>query len=620
MSGIAGIFALDTPKPVSEQRLAAMIRALAHRGPEGRSLWTAPGVGLAHAQLTTDDPLAPAQPLASTDGRRVLVLDGEIRNSRDLRRQLEVNGHVFQGVGDAELVLAAYERWGPACLEQFAGGFALALYDGHARHLLIARDPAGAKPLHYAVLPDRTLIFASELRALMAHPAMRMQVEPTALADYFAFGFVPDDNCFVRGVRKLMAGHALLLEHGGGDPVPLLYRDAFAAPQRREAPAVLADELLALLGEVVRPAGAGDVPCAAIMAGDLESSTIVALLAESSRQPVRTCALPSVGNGGGDARRIEAVARQFATDHRAAAPAPEALPLADLAGMFDEPFYDPATAATLQVAALARERVTVALVGEGGDEVFGSADRYGPFIAAERIRRLAPLSFRQPLFATLGRLSAASRRGSAIAAMGLSSEEAFAASACQASSAERERLFAPGFRQLLDGYRPEDRYVRAMASAPAQTPLDRAQYADLRITVPGRILTRLDRVGMALGLELRAPLLDHRVLAFAAALPPALRLRGGEGKRLLRRAVSGHVPPLLLLPRARDDSAPVAGAAMAGRFPALAETGWFDMRAVAGIVESNGGRTASNPWTVHQLALLDRMLASIGIGAVRLAG
>jgi asparagine synthase (glutamine-hydrolysing) len=620
MSGIAGIFALDTPKPVSEQRLAAMIGAIGHRGPEGSALWSAPGVGLAHCRLTTSDPLAPGQPLCSADGRLVVVIDGEINNFRQLRRQLEIDGQVFTGTGDAEVVLAAYDRWGAACVEHFAGGFALALYDARERRLLVVRDPVGCKPLHYALLPDGTLIFASELRGLMAHPAMRMEVQPTAIADYFALGFVPDDNCFVRGVRKLAAGHALLLEHGGSATEPLLYSDPGAVSRRRGTAGALADELLALLGEVVRPAASADAPLAAIMTGDVESSAIVALLAQESRQPVRTCALPPAGNGGTDARFIEAVARQFATDHRAATAAPAALAIGDLAGMFDEPFADPATPASLQVAALARERVTVALVGEGGDEVFGGSDRYGALVAGERLRRLAPISVRQPLFATLARISPESRRGVGIAAIGLSTEQAFAADVCVTTPAERARLFSPGFRHLLNGYRPEERYVRAMATAPAGDVLGRAQYADLKIAVPGRLLTRLDRVGMALGLEMRAPLLDHRIVSFAASLPPALRLRGGEGKRLLRRAIAGHLPPAILAPRAGGASPAAARTCGPPHLPALAETAWFDMRAVAALLGGERGVAPANPRVVDQLLLLDRTLAAAGIGPVSLAG
>ncbi len=615
MSGIAGIFALDTPKPVSEPRLAAMVGALAHRGPEGSAVWSAPGVGLAHCRLTTLDPLALAQPLASDDGRTQLVLDGEISNFRELRRQFEGEGRTFRGVGDAEVVIAAYERWGAACVEHFAGGFAFALYDGRTRRLLVARDPVGCKPLHYAVLADRTLIFSSELKGLLAHPAMRAEVEPTAIADYLALGYVPDDNCFIRGVRKLPAGHALLLEHGGGAPRPLLYRDPAAVERRRGATAALAEELLFRLGEIVRPAAAADIPLAAITSGDIESAAIVALMAESSRQSVRTCALPPAGNGA-DARLIEAVVRQFATDHRAATPAPDALPLDELSDIFDEPFADAEAGASLQVAALARERVTVALVGEGGDEVFGGAGRYGALLAGEPVRKIAPLSVRQPFFSTLGRLLSTSRRGQGIAALGLGTDQAYAAQQMVTTPATRARLFSQGFARLIGDYRPEERFVRAMAAAPAQDALSRAQYADLKIAVPGRLLTRLDRVGMALGLEMRAPLLDHRLVSFAASLPPGLRLRGGEGKRLFRRAVSAHLPPALLTPRGRGAPPPALPTPNgAPRLPALAATGWFDMRGIENGVDMSGDARIA-----HLLVLLDRRLVGLGIGAVRLAG
>jgi asparagine synthase (glutamine-hydrolysing) len=632
MCGIAGLFHPEVPKPVDPARVRAMADVLAHRGPDGSGVWTAPGVGLGHRRLSIIDLAGGAQPMLSDGGRLALTYNGEIYNFREVRAELEAKGHAFRTDSDTEVILAAWAEWGPSCLSRFNGMFAFALYDAEEDALFLARDRLGVKPLYLATLPDGALIFASELKGLLAHPLLRREVSAEAVEDFLALGYVPDDACIVAGVTKLPAGHHLLVRRGRPVPAPARWWDIDFSSPSRASEAELEEELLARLREAVRSRLVADVPLGAFLSGGVDSSAVVALMAEASRGAVETCSIGFTEAGHDESGWARKVAERFAASHRSRIVDSDDFGLAGaIAAMFDEPFADASALSTYRVSELAREKVKVALSGDGADEAFAGYRRYRLFAAEEKVRDLLPGGARS-LLGALGAVypkldwaPQVLRAKTTLEALGRPAEEAYALAVGVTPPLARERLYTPLLRQSLGGYRAERRYVEAMRSAPADDALSRAQYADLKIWLPGDILTKVDRTSMAVGLEAREPLLDHRLVEFAARLPARLRLRGGTGKYLMKRALRGHLPPEILHRRKQGFVTPVsawfrgplaAQAAALARSPALAELGWLDPAAIARRAEAHRSGRSDHGRLLWQLLMLDHSLQRVfGLGA-----
>ena len=634
MCGIAGLFHPDVPKPVDPARVAAMTEVLAHRGPDGSGIWTAPGIGLGHRRLSIIDLSdAAAQPMLTPDRRLVITFNGEIYNFREVREELEAKGHGFRTESDTEVILAAWRQWGPDCLQRLNGMFAFALYDADAESLFLARDRLGVKPLFYAELGDGALIFASELKGLLAHPRLRRIPDPRAVEDYLAFGYVPDDSAIVEGVRKLPAGHYLLVRRGRAVPAPICWWDVdftnpTAAPRK-----ALEEEMVERLRAAVRSRMVADVPLGAFLSGGVDSSAVVAFMAEASRGAVETCSIGFDEADHDETHHAAAVARLFATHHRARTVAAADFSLIDtLVDAFDEPFADASALATYQVSALAVEKVKVALSGDGADEAFAGYRRYRMFMAEERVRRLLPPPLERA-FGALGevypKLDWAPRflrAKTTLQALGRAGAEAYAYAVGVTPPAIRSMIYSRTFTSSLQKHVAEERYVRAMCEAPAADPLSRAQYADLKIWLPGDILTKVDRASMAVSLEAREPLLDHRLVEFAARLPARMRLRGGVGKWLMKQALVGRLPGEILhrpkmgfvTPVGAWFRGPLAGEAAAiAHGSALAETGWFDAGAIARLAEDHRRGRADHGRLLWQLLMLDKSLQRLfGLGAV----
>jgi asparagine synthase (glutamine-hydrolysing) len=631
MCGIAGIFHVSVPKPVDPARVKAMADALAHRGPDGSGVWTGPGVGFGHRRLSIIDLEGGAQPMLSADGALALNYNGEIYNYREVKAELEALGHGFRTDSDTEVILAGWRQWGPDCLSRFNGMFAFALYDRGSDSLFLARDRLGVKPLHLAELSDGALVFASELKGLLAHPLLRRSPSPQAIEDYFALGYVPDDACIVAGVRKLPAGHYLLIRRGGGVPEPVRWWDVDFGSPSRASTADLEEELVEHLRRAVRSRMVADVPLGAFLSGGVDSSAVVAFMAEASRAAVETCSIGFDEADHDETRFARIVAERFATSHRSRTVAADDFGLIDtLAAAFDEPFADASALATYRVCELAREKVKVALSGDGADEAFAGYRRYRFFSAEEKVRRLIPAQARG-LFGMAGALYPKMdwapqrlRAKTTLQALGRSGEEAYADAVGVTSQAIRSKIYTPDFARLLQGHRAEDRYVKAMREAPASDSLSRAQYADLKIWLPGDILTKVDRTSMAVSLEAREPLLDHRLVEFAARVPARLRLKGGAGKWLMKKALGRYLPDEILNRRKMGFVTPISAwfrgpladeAAAVARSPALAELGWFDGGAIAKLAEDHRSGKAEHGRLLWQLLMLEKSLQSVfGLG------
>jgi asparagine synthase (glutamine-hydrolysing) len=631
MCGIAGIFHLETAKPVEPARIERMCDAIAHRGPDGQGIWTAPGVGLGHRRLSIIDVAGSPQPMASPDGRAMLIFNGEIYNYRELRQELRASGATFRTDGDSEVILAAWQKWGPECVSRLHGMFAFAIYDMAERTLFLARDRLGVKPLFLAPLSDGSLAFASELKALIAHPLLRREVDPLAIEDYLTWGYVPDTRSILKGVSKLPAGHSLLLRCGKPMPVPRQWWDVSFAERRRGKVEDLEAELLHYLREAVTSRMVADVPLGAFLSGGVDSSSVVALMAEASASPVKTCSIGFDVAALDESAYARQVAERFHTDHQARLVSPDDFQAVDtLAGMFDEPFADASALPTWRVCQLARETVTVALSGDGADEAFAGYRRHLFQHGEDRLRSVLPAALRGPVFGSLGAVYPKAdwaprplRAKTTLLSLAGDSAQGYARAIGVTPAEGRETLYSAEFKRLRGDYRAETLVTDLMRDAPARSGLDRAQYADLKVWLPGDILTKVDRASMAVGLEAREPLLDHRLIEFAATLPESVRLRGKQGKWLMKRTMRRYLPDDILYRQKQGFVTPIASwfrgplAAAAreiGTSAALARTGWFDTRRLTALADDHCSGTVDNSRILWQLLMLDRSLVHLGIG------
>jgi asparagine synthase (glutamine-hydrolysing) len=621
MCGIAGIFHPGTPKPVEPARIAAMIAAQAHRGPDGDGIWTAPGVGLGHRRLSIIDLAGSPQPMLA--GALTVTYNGEIYNFAELRAELQRKGARFVTQGDTEVLLHGWRAWGPALLDRLNGMFAFGLHDADTGSLFLARDRMGVKPLHYVELSDGSLAFASELKGLLAHPLLRRVPDVTAVDDFLAYGYVPDDACIVAGVKKLPAGTFLHVRRWQGVPRPKRWWDVSFADRSAGSAKALGEELLSRLRDGVRSRMVADVPLGAFLSGGVDSSAVVALMAEASKAAVRTCTIGFDEAGHDERAHAAIVAQRFATDHHVQVVRPDDFGLIDtLVHHFDEPFADGSALATYQVAALARQSVTVALSGDGADEALAGYRRYRFHVAEERVRGLLPARWRTAAFGTLGRYYPKAdwaprplRAKATLLALGTDGDEAYARAVGVTTPGVRARLLSTQARAALQGHRAEDRYIAAMRAAPARDALDRAQYADIKIWLPGDILTKVDRTSMAVGLEAREPLLDHRLIEFCATLPASMRLHRGQGKWLMKRSLERYLPKDILYrpkmgfvtPISAWFRGPLAAEAEAlARSRTLVDSGWLDMKTVATLAAEHRSGRADHGRTLWQLLMLDR--------------
>ncbi|MEL7689788.1 XrtA/PEP-CTERM system amidotransferase [Citromicrobium bathyomarinum] len=623
MCGIAGLLTHDPGAPIDLSVLTRMRDAMHHRGPDGAGIWSDDGVGLAHRRLSIIDVEGSPQPMHSADGRAVITFNGEIYNYRELRGELAALGYRFRTQGDTEVILAAWRQWGTDCLQRFNGMFAFAIYDRATRSLFLARDRFGVKPLFTATLRDGTFAFASELKGLLANPAVDRKIDPLAIEDYFAWGYVPDHRSILAGVEKLPAGHYRIVEHGKGPSSPVGWYDVSFDQQHRMPEADEGEAIRALLNDAVGSRMVSDVPIGAFLSGGVDSSTVVALMAKQADRPITTCSIGFDVAELDETEHARLIAGKFGTRHHERIVDPGMFDRIDaIAAMFDEPFADASALPTAEVCALARQHATVALSGDGADEAFAGYRRHVFHAAEQGARDLLPAPVRRALFGPLAALYPKAdwaprplRAKSTFQALAMSGEEAYAHALCVMPPTARDAIFSSRMTRDLGGYRAEQPLIDLMRSAPARRGLDRAQYADLKFWLPGDILTKVDRTSMAVSLEAREPLLDHRLVEFAAGLPQASRVRGTEGKVALKRSMEGLLPNDILYRRKQGFVLPIAhwfrtdlseAARAAARSETLLDTGWFDPKALSRLAEDHIAGRRDYARELWQLLMLER--------------
>ncbi len=634
MCGIAGLFDPAGSRPFAPALIGAMTRALAHRGPDGEGFHHGPGVALGHRRLSIIDIEGSPQPMLAADGQVAIVFNGEIYNFADIRAELERLGHRFHTQGDTEAILLGWLEWGEGVVHRLRGMFAFAIHDARTNTLFLARDRLGVKPLHWAQLPDGAIGFASEIKGLLAHPDLPRELDPTAVEEYFALGYVPDPRSLLAAVRKLPPAHTLTIQRGRPVPAPRRYWDVAFEPTIKGRVEDLAAELVERVRESVRLRMVADVPLGAFLSGGVDSSTVVAMMAGLSDQPVRTCTIGFDVAHLDETAYARRIAARYATDHRERLVSPDDFSALDtLVAAYDEPFADASALPTWRVCQLARETVTVALSGDGADEAFAGYRRHGLHMLEQRARDLLPDAVRRPLFGTLGRAwpkldwaPRPLRAKTTLLGIARTEAEAYFNSVAVTPDHVRAGLFSDSFRRQLQGHRAADLYRATMAAAPASDALGRAQYADLQHWLPGDILTKADRASMAVSLEAREPLLDHELVAWAAALPPDLRLRGMIGKWLLKKAMEPFVDHDLLYRPKMGFVTPIAQwlrgplheriASIARDGRAIA-TGWFAPGVWQRMVREHRSGVADHSRQLWQLLMLDASLGRLAAPAAQ---
>ncbi|HEV8441368.1 MAG TPA: asparagine synthase (glutamine-hydrolyzing) [Methylomirabilota bacterium] len=542
MCGIAGIVNFDG-RPVVAEELAAMCGALAHRGPDEDGFYVGPGVGLGMRRLSIIDLQTGRQPIRNEDGSVWVVFNGEIYNFKELREELEGRGHVFATATDTETIAHLYEDHGPRCVEKLRGMFAFALWDERRQQLLLARDRLGIKPLYFAELGGR-LLFASELKAILALGEIETRLDWSALSHLFAFLATPREASLIEGVRKLEPGQMLIASAERGVRLER-YWDVRFEPDYGRSEAYFVERLRELLEESVRLHLVSDVPLGAFLSGGVDSSSMVALMSRLVNEPIKTFSIGFTDEGYSELEHARLVSKRFGTEHHELVLEPDALGIVeDLAWYLDEPLGDPSAIPTYLVSRLAAESVTVVLSGDGGDELFAGYDKY-VVEGRERRYRFVP----RPLRKLAGRLPEVMPDGmrgrNFLRHLAFDGVDRYLDATTLFRLDEQSRLFAPEVAERLGGYDPWAAGRPWLTGAGGHW-LSALQYADLNGYLPLDILTKVDRMSMAHSIEARVPLLDHKVVEFAATIPPELQLKNGVTKYVFKEAMRGLLPASIL--------------------------------------------------------------------------
>jgi len=632
MCGITGIFDLRGKRSIDRALLTRMNESQYHRGPDEGGIHLAPGIGLGHRRLSIIDVATGQQPMFNEDGSVAVVFNGEIYNFRELIPELTSLGHVFHTRSDTEVIVHAWEAWGADCVRRFRGMFAFALWDERQQALFLARDRLGVKPLFYALLPDGHFLFGSELKSLLAHGALDTRIEPQAVEEYFALGYVPEPRTIFRAALKLPPATTLLARRGQPLRAPVEYWNVNFTLDSKLTAEQAQSELRERLTESVRLRLISEVPLGAFLSGGVDSSAVVATMAELSSDPVNTCSIAFADPAYDESAYALRVAERYGTRHFVDRVESDDFDLIDkLARLYDEPYADSSAMPTYRVCQLARRHVTVALSGDGGDESFGGYHRYRLHMMEERLRSALPLGLRRSVFGLLGRVYPKAdwaprplRGKTTFEAIARDSVEAYFHSISLLRDQDRRELYSNRFRAELAGYNAIEVFRRHAKHANHDDPLALIQYLDLKTYLVGDINTKIDRASMAHSLEVREPLMDHSLVEWLATLPSRFKLNHGEGKWLLKSAMEPMLPREILYRHKMGFAVPLAAwfrGPLRQRVrdvvlgEQLAGSGFFNIVTLRRLVDQHqsGARDHSAPlWT---LLMFDAFLRTSGVMA-----
>ena len=556
MCGISGIFSFNEHHVIDEQLLKNMNNAQAHRGPNDQGYHIGKGIGLGHRRLSIIDLAGGHQPIYNEDDTVSVVFNGEIFNHHEVEKELKDKGHVFKTNSDTETIVHAWEEWGVECVHHFRGMFAFIIWDDNKKELFVVRDRLGIKPLHYSLLTDGSVIFGSELKVLRQHPLCPNEISPEAIEDYLTFGYVPDPKTIFTNTYKLEAGHYLHLKQGKL-PVKLISKQYWDLPwQATEQLSAkeIESELIERLKDAVNVRMEAEVPLGSFLSGGVDSGAIVAMMSQLQDKAVTTCSIGFDVPEFNETDFAQLVAEQYKTNHNVETINHEDFDLIDkLIDIYDEPYSDSSALPTYRVCELARKHVTVALSGDGGDELFCGYSRYNLGYSMWSKLSMLPASVR-PLVAWLCRVAPGER----IDVMQRLLPERYRVSSLADRLPKLAEVLAHSsgdqfYKTLVSHNKHPSGLVlgscepKTILDASGDIPdfgdlRDRMMYLDTLSYLPGDILTKVDRASMAVSLEARVPLLDHRLVEYAWSLPLEMKIKNGQGKWPLRQVLYNYVP------------------------------------------------------------------------------
>ncbi len=634
MCGISGIFDLEGRRDIDRELLRRMNDRLTHRGPDGSGYHHEPGLGFGHRRLSIIDLEGGVQPMFNADESVVVTFNGEIYEFAELMGELRSAGYRFKTRCDTECLVHAWDEWQESSLDRLQGMFAYAIWDRNRERLFLARDRFGKKPLYYTRTTDGYLAFASELKALLVHPKVDRTIDPTAVEDYMTFGYVPDPKTIFKHVHKLPPAHYLSVErrsvqNGASLPAPREYwKVRFDADHTAVDERELTAEINRRLSEATARRMIADVPLGAFLSGGVDSSAIVSAMSALSDQPVTTCSISFGDPAYNESAYAERLAEQLGTNHRVEQVDTDDFALLDrITEIYDEPFADSSAIPTYRVCELARKHVTVALSGDGGDEVFAGYRRYRWHMNEEKVRSRLPAFLRRNLFGALGAVYPKMdwaprifRAKSTLEAIGRDSLAAYLHSVSILPNDLHGKLFSDSFKRELQGYSAEEVFRRVIADCDTDDPLSMIQYLDMKTYLPGDILTKVDRASMAHSLEVRVPLLDAEFANWVGGIPSSLKLKGGEGKYIFKKALEGNVPDDILYRDKMGFAVPLASwfrgplkdtveRRLLG--PAMRDSGIFDVDYIATLLKQHGSGARDHSPPIWALLVFEGFYRSL---------
>jgi asparagine synthase (glutamine-hydrolysing) len=552
MCGIAGFIEKENDSRAAERAalLERMCRVIEHRGPDEQGTAVRGRAALGMRRLSIIDLKSGQQPIYSRDESKFIVFNGEIYNYLELKKELEARGYKFKTNSDTETIVHAYDEYGLDCVQKLRGMFAFAIWDEKDESLFIARDRVGKKPLFYTLLPDGTFVFGSELKVLLTHGGISKEIDCAALDAYLTFGYVPEEFCIFKNVRKLPPGHFLVYKNGAVRTEQFWdfeYGEVFEPKTEEE----LATELREKIKDAVRVRLISEVPLGAFLSGGVDSSAIVGMMAEILETPVKTFSIGFNEDTFSELEYARLAAKHFGTEHHEFIVTPDLVEtIGELVRHFDEPFSDPSSMPTYMVSKMAREHVTVVLSGDGGDELFAGYTRY--LTDKKRGGGLGnlPKAVRRGLMRPLSEALPHGARGkNFLYNTSLDAFDRYIDSISQFGDLKKRELYAERFKAKLDGESETggEIFRRLAAHVSTGDPLDNLLYLDAKTYLPGDILTKVDRMSMAASLEARVPLLDQNLIDFVTReIPAGLKLKGVQTKYIFKKALAGLVPNEIL--------------------------------------------------------------------------
>lgn len=559
MCGITGFIHLSDSNAsydaeFDQKLLKEMNQAQFHRGPDEGGEYIDENVALGHRRLSIIDLSSGQQPMYSDDGDFVLIFNGEVYNFKDTRVELEALGHVFHTHCDTEVILHAYMQWGHACVDKLQGMFTFAIWQKSTKHLFIARDRLGIKPLFYAVI-NETLYFASELKSLTLIPGLSKKIDVKAIEQYFALGYAAEPHTIYENVSKLPPAYTLSVDIGDKAPTIKQYWDVSYAQQVDMSEEEYLDEMVGQFKSAVESHMNADVPLGSFLSGGVDSSAVVAMMSQiseknSDSKPVSTCSIGFDVKDYNETDFARMVAKDYKTDHEEQIVASDDFELVDLlAGLYDEPYADSSAMPTYRVCQLARDKVTVCLSGDGADELLAGYRRYGLMMNEEKVRSILPYAIRKPVFGTLGKLYPKLdwapqflRAKTTFQSLAMDTAEGYFHGVSLLNNAQRKALFSDDLNKELAGYTALEVFRDHQKNFDGHDPLSLIQYLDIKTYLVGDILTKVDRASMAHSLEVRVPFLDHKFVEWTAKVPTSLKIKNGCGKYILKKAMEPHLP------------------------------------------------------------------------------